>query len=80
MSRPIYEIAQDIRKNWSKVSPYAKPYLDAMSSLETLDDNYYFDSGESVVLYLFPGQCLFIQRRCCKKAQTRAQRHGKRVQ
>lgn len=51
MSRPIYEIAQDIRKNWSKVSPYAKPYLDAMSFLETLDDNYYFDSGESVVLY-----------------------------
>jgi len=50
-TRPIYEIARDIRKDWKNVSPYAKPYLDAMFSLDSIEDNYYFDSAKSVVLY-----------------------------
>lgn len=50
--RPIYEIAREIRKDWgSKVSVYAKPYLDAMESIESIDDNYGWDSAKSVVLY-----------------------------
>ena len=51
MARPLYEIAREIRKAWTKVSPYAEPYLEAMESLNTINDNYYFDSGKSVVLY-----------------------------
>lgn len=51
MARPLYEIAREIRKTWTKVSPYAEPYLDAMSSLNSINDNYYFDSGKSIVLY-----------------------------
>lgn len=51
MARPLYEIAREIRKAWAKVSPYAEPYLEAMESLNTIDDNYYLDSGKSVVLY-----------------------------
>ena len=51
MARPLYKIASEIRKAWTKVSPYAEPYLEAMQSLNTIDDNYYFDSGKSVVLY-----------------------------
>ena len=51
MARPLYEIAREIRKAWTKVSPYAEPYLGAMQSLDTIDDNYYLDSGKSVVLY-----------------------------
>ncbi len=55
MSRPIYEIAKDIRKDWSKigkgVSPYAKPYLDAMDYLDSVHDSYGLDDGKSVVLY-----------------------------
>ena len=51
MARPLYEIAREIRKTWTKVSPYAEPYLEAMQSLNTINDNYYFDSGKSVVLY-----------------------------
>ena len=51
MARPLYEIAREIRKAWTKVSPYAEPYLEAMQSLNTINDNYYFDSGKSVVLY-----------------------------
>ena len=51
MARPLYEIAREIRKAWTKVSPYAEPYLEAMQSLNTINDNYYLDSGKSVVLY-----------------------------
>ena len=51
MARPLYEIASEIRKTWTKVSPYAEPYLEAMQSLNTINDNYYFDSGKSIVLY-----------------------------
>ncbi len=51
MARPLYEIAREIRKTWTKVSPYAEPYLEAMQSLNSIDDNYYYDSGKSVVLY-----------------------------
>lgn len=51
MARPLYEIAREIRKTWTKVSPYAEPYLEAMQSLNSINDNYYFDSGKSVVLY-----------------------------
>lgn len=49
--RPLYIIANDIRADWKKVSPYAKPYLDAMGTLNSIKDNYILDSGESIVLY-----------------------------
>ena len=51
MARPLYEIAREIRKTWTKVSPYAEPYLEAMESLNSINDNYYYDSGKSIVLY-----------------------------
>jgi len=47
--RPLYEIARDVAKNWPKVNYAAKPYLDAMRELDTLDDPYLYDSGRSVV-------------------------------
>ena len=49
--RPIYVIAHEIKSDWKKVSPYVKPYLDAMFELDSISDNYYFDSAKSVVLY-----------------------------
>lgn len=49
--RPIYEIAREIRADWKKVSPYAAPYLSAMFSLRTIEDNYLYDSAYSVVSY-----------------------------
>jgi len=50
--RPIYDIAREIRRDWgAKVNYAAKPYLEAMSSLELITDNYIQDSGKSVVLY-----------------------------
>jgi hypothetical protein len=53
--RAISEIAREIRADWGKqgkgVTIYAKPYLDAMSSLNSINDNYYLDSADSVVRY-----------------------------
>ena len=51
ITRPISEIAKEIRAYWKPVSPYAKPYLDAMYSLNDISDDYFADSGKSVVLY-----------------------------
>ena len=50
-TRPLYEIASEIRKDWKKVYFGAVPYLDAMSTLDSIEDNYMFDSAKSVVLY-----------------------------
>jgi hypothetical protein len=51
MARPLYEIAEEIRKTWPKVNFAAKPYLEAMECLTKITDNYILDSGQSVVLY-----------------------------
>lgn len=49
--RPLYTIAREIRKDWKNVSCYAAPYLNAMSCLNSVDDNYIMDSGRSIVSY-----------------------------
>jgi hypothetical protein len=50
--RPIFEIANEIRKDWgSKVNYGAVPYLDAMSSLDSISDVYILDTGRSIVAY-----------------------------
>ena len=49
--RTLHEIAREIRKDWAKVNYAAKPYLDAMASLDSIEDKYHYDSGKSVVLY-----------------------------
>ena len=50
-NRPLYEIARDIRKDWKNVYFGAKPYLDAMASLDSINDNYGWDSADSIVRY-----------------------------
>lgn len=54
--RPLYQIASEIRKDWKATSKNgiyfgAKPYLDAMECLNSINDNYGADSGKSIVLY-----------------------------
>jgi hypothetical protein len=49
--RSLSAIARDIREDWKPVNYAAKPYLDAMSELDSINDKYMFDSGRSVVLY-----------------------------
>jgi hypothetical protein len=49
--RPLYEIASEIKKDWKKVYFGAVPYLDAMSTLDSINDKYMYDSAKSIVLY-----------------------------
>jgi hypothetical protein len=51
MRRSLKVIASEIRADWKNVSPYAKPYLDAMSTLDTVDDKYGVDYGRAIVSY-----------------------------
>lgn len=51
MNRPIYEIAREIKANWPKVYFGAVPYLQAMSTMKTIQDNYGADDGKGIVLY-----------------------------
>ena len=50
-TRSLSEIAREIRNDWKNVYFGAKPYLDAMATLNTIDDNYGWDSGKMIVLY-----------------------------
>jgi hypothetical protein len=47
----IYELAELILEDWPRPYFGAVPYLTAMCSLSSLDDDYGFDSGETVVIY-----------------------------
>ena len=49
--RELNKIAADIEQKWQNVNYAARPYLDAMHTLKSIDDKYYADSAESVVLY-----------------------------
>lgn len=47
----IASLASIIRRNWTKVYFGAVPYLDAMCQMDTINDDYGYDSGVSIVLY-----------------------------
>ena len=48
---PISQIADVIRRNWTKPSPYALPDLRAMFSLSDMQSKYGADDAESIILY-----------------------------
>lgn len=47
--RLLRTIAADIEQSWDKVNYAAKPYLEAMHELNTLEDRYGWDSAEDIV-------------------------------
>ena len=49
--RTLSHIASEIRGDWKKPYFGAVPYLEAMETLSSIKDNYYLDSGESIVRY-----------------------------
>ena len=49
--RKISEIAVEIEKDWRNVNFAARPYLDAMLSLESITDQYGYDDARSIVTY-----------------------------
>ena len=50
-ARPLKESAKEIAADWKKPHFGAVPYLDAMKTLDSINDNYFFDIGKSIVLY-----------------------------
>jgi hypothetical protein len=56
-ARPLYEIAREVKQNWKKsvsgtdLNYAARPYLEAMESLDKISDPYGMDSGKSIVAY-----------------------------
>lgn len=50
-SRSLSVIAAEIRKDWKKPYFGAVPYLNAMMCLDSVNDNYGFDTGKSIVIY-----------------------------
>jgi len=49
--RTLREIALDIRRNWKNVNPYANEYLKVMGKLDTIDEEYLYTNGRTVVMY-----------------------------
>jgi hypothetical protein len=48
--RSIRDIADEIALDWKKVNYAAVPYLQAMAELDSINDDYYYDSAREVVL------------------------------
>lgn len=51
MARPIYQIADDIRRTWPNVYVGAVPYLEAMADLSSPEDMYFADRAADIVRY-----------------------------
>jgi len=50
-TRPIYQIAKEIKLNWPKPYYGAVPYISAMLNLETINDHYYQDNARTIINY-----------------------------
>lgn len=71
--RSIRSIALDIRKDWVKVNYAAKPYLDAMLELDSINDKYGFDNARSIILYFLSNASSFRGERAkALKAELKA--------
>ena len=49
--RSLKEIAEEIIRDWNPPSYSAQPYLDAMLTMDSIDDMYGADTGTSIVAY-----------------------------
>ena len=50
-NQTLSELANVIQEDWKNVTPAAKAYLGPLFELNDITDNYYLDSGRSVVCY-----------------------------
>ena len=51
MTRALQIIADEVWADWENVNYAAAPYLDAMATMQSVQDNYGYDSGKSIVIY-----------------------------
>lgn len=49
--RHLHEIAREIKRVWAKPFFGAVPYLQAMATMHTAEEDYGADDGKSIVLY-----------------------------
>ena len=60
ITRPIYAVAKDIKKEWGdKINFAAKPYVQAMLDLNTIDDQYGAEDAKSIILYFLSNASTF---------------------
>ena len=59
MNRSISSIAYDIKRAWAKPYFGAKPYLDAMTQLNDINDKYIYDDAKSVIMYFLANASTF---------------------
>jgi len=59
MSRPLYQIADDIEDAWEKVHYAAKPYLQAMKCLDDINSCYGLDPAKQIVAYFLSNASSF---------------------
>ena len=57
--RKISEIATDIQRSWPKPYFAALPYLGAMLSLESIEENYGADSARTIISYFLANASTF---------------------
>ena len=50
-TRPLSNVAHDIKRDWQNVHFAARPYLAAMLNMDSIDNQYFHDSGRSIVRY-----------------------------
>jgi hypothetical protein len=55
-TRPIFEIVKEIRADWEKVN-YGAVHLDAMATINKIEESYYYESARTQVIYF----CLMRQ-------------------
>jgi len=59
MNRSISSIAYDIKRVWAKPYFGAKPYLDAMTQLNNINDKFYDDDASMIVAYFLANASTF---------------------
>jgi hypothetical protein len=57
--RYLFEIAEDIYKNWTNIYFGAMPYLHAMMQLRDINDKYLYDDASSIVRYFLSNSSNF---------------------
>ena len=48
---PLSDIAQLVREDWDNPNYGAVPYLYAMATMESIEDKYFLDDGDDIVIY-----------------------------
>ena len=52
MNRSLRAIAEEIKADWHTIHPVAKPFVDALATLESIDDMFHRDRAIAVVARL----------------------------